>query len=212
MRLNDEINDVKEVRLIDEEGNMQGVTPFSVALAKAKSEDLDLCEISPGAVPPVCRIMDYGKFLYQQKKKEHDNLRKHQHHEQKQIRIKSFRIDPHDLEIKLKTTRKFIEAGHRVQINLMFKARENDHPELGYQLLREQFFKGLEDVAKMDAAPRKEGKRMTMSLAPVPNLLKILEKRKAEERKAGIIRPAAAIEEVEEELEDDDFEDDSEEE
>ncbi len=185
MRLNDEIKGVKEVRLIDEDGNMLGVLPFEAALAKAKSEDIDLCEISPGAEPPVCRIMDYGKFLYQQKKKEHDNLRKHQHVEQKQIRIKSFRIDSHDLEIKLKTTRKFLEAGHRVLITMMFKARENDHPELGRAVLEEKFFKALTDIAKLDSAPRKEGKRMTMSVAPLPALLKQIEKRKAEAKKLG---------------------------
>jgi len=185
MRLNDEIKGVKEVRLIDEDGNMLGVHTFEAALAKAKSEDIDLCEISPGAEPPVCRIMDYGKFLYQQKKKEHDNLRKHQHVEQKQIRIKSFRIDSHDLEIKLKTTRKFLEAGHRVLITMMFKARENDHPELGREVLEGKFFKSLTDIAKLDSAPRKEGKRMTMTVAPLPALLKLIEKRKNDAKRLG---------------------------
>lgn len=184
MRLNDEISDVKEVRLIDEDGNMQGVVPFSKAINMAKDSDLDLCEISPNAEPPVCRIMDYGKFLYQQKKKEHDNQRKHQQQEQKQIRIKSFRIDPHDLEIKQRKTRKFIESGSRVLITLMFRARENDHPELGRELLEEKFFQPLSDIAKLDSRPRKEGKRMTMTMAPLPNLEKILEKRKKDALKA----------------------------
>lgn len=204
MRLNDEIKGVKEVRLIDEDGNMLGVLPFEAALAKAKSEDIDLCEISPGAEPPVCRIMDYGKFLYQQKKKEHDNQRKHQHVEQKQIRIKSFRIDAHDLEIKLKTTRKFLEAGHRVLVTLMFKARENDHPELGREVLEDKFFKALTDIAKLDSAPRKEGKRMTMSIAPQPSLMKLIEKKKAEAKKSGkVIEPELLPEDDSAEIESD---------
>jgi len=202
MRLNDEIKGVKEVRLIDEDGAMLGVATFAAALEKAKSADIDLCEISPNAEPPVCRIMDYGKFLYQQKKKEHDNLRRHHSQEQKQIRIKSFRIDPHDLEIKQKTTRKFIEAGHRVLVTLMFRARENDHPELGRAVLEQKLFKPLEDVARMESAPQKEGKRMVMSLSPVPNLPKILEKRKAELKKAGMDK---AVQEMEsQELPEDD--------
>ncbi len=185
MRLNDAIKGVEEVRLIDEEGEMVGVVPLAKALDIAASSDLDLCEISPNANPPVCRVMDYGKYLYQQKKKEHDNQKKSQAHELKQIRIKSFRIDGHDIEIKLKAARKFIEAEHRVLITLMFRARENDHPELGRDILLEKFAKPLDDVATVVATPRKEGRRMTMTLAPVANVLKIVKQRKDEEaRKA----------------------------
>lgn len=183
MRLNDAIKGVDEVRLIDEEGEMIGVVPLAKALEIAVSSELDLCEISPNATPPVCRVMDYGKFLYQQKKKEHDNQKKSQGHEMKQIRIKSFRIDEHDVNIKLKATRKFIESEHRVLITLMFRARENDHPELGKELLMEKFAKPLEDVAVVTATPRKEGRRMTMTLAPVANLAKILKQRKDQEAK-----------------------------
>lgn len=191
MRLNDAISGVDEVRLIDEDGGMVGVVPFAKALDIAASSDLDLCEISPNANPPVCRVMDYGKFLYQQKKKEHDNQKKSIGQEQKQIRIKSFRIDDHDVKIKLKTTRKFIESEHRVLVTLMFRARENDHPELGRELLIEQFFKPLDDVAVMVAPPRKEGRRMSMTLAPVPNLAKVLKQRKDEEqRKAKMLEQA----------------------
>ncbi len=183
MRLNDAIKGVDEVRLIDEDGEMVGVVPLAKALDIAASSELDLCEISPNATPPVCRVMDYGKFLYQQKKKEHDNQKKTQGHEMKQIRIKSFRIDEHDVEIKLKAARKFIESEHRVLFTLMFRARENDHPELGRELLLEKFAKSLEDVATVVAPPRKEGRRMSMTLAPVANLAKILKQRKDQEAK-----------------------------
>ncbi len=207
MRLNDEIDDVKEVRLIDEDGNMQGVVAFSAAMSQAKENDLDLCEISPNAEPPVCRIMDYGKFLYQQKKKEHDNQRKHKQQEQKQIKIKSFRIDPHDVEIKQRSIRKFIETGHRVLILLQFRARENDHPELGRELLEDKFFKPLSDVAKMDSPPRKEGKKMTMVLAPVPNLTKVLELRKKELEKSSKEIEVKDMDEYLDDFEDSDIED-----
>ena len=183
MRLNDAIKGVDEVRMIDEDGEMVGVVPLAKALEIAASSELDLCEISPNANPPVCRVMDYGKYLYQQKKKEHDNQKKSQGHEMKQIRIKSFRIDGHDVNIKLKAARKFIESEHRVLITLMFRARENDHPELGRELLIKKFAEPLEDVAVVVAAPRKEGRRMTMTLAPVPNLVKVLKQRKDQEAK-----------------------------
>lgn len=180
---------------------MFGVVPMDKALAQARQAELDLCEISPTAKPPVCRIMDFGKHLYQQKKKEHDNLRKHQAHEQKQLRIKSFRIDKHDLEIKVKQTRHFIEAGHRVLFTLQFRARENDHPELGRELLQ-QLFKYVEDVALMTTPPSKEGKRMTMLLSPVANIEKIVAKRKAEQerlaKEQGITLVAEKIPEVHE--------------
>ncbi len=203
MRLNDAIKGVEEVRLIDEDGEMVGVVPLVKALDIAASSDLDLCEISPGATPPVCRVMDYGKFLYQQKKKEHDNQKKSQGQEQKQIRIKSFRIDGHDVDIKLKTTRKFIETEHRVLVTLMFRARENDHPELGRELLIERFFKPLEDVAIMVAPPRKEGRRMTMTLAPVANLAKVLKQRKDEEaRKAKMLEQSEQDAQSDQESED----------
>ena len=192
MRLNDAIKGVEEVRFIDEDGEMVGVVPFAKALEIATSSDLDLCEISPNANPPVCRVMDYGKYLYQQKKKEHDNQKKTQAHEMKQIRIKSFRIDEHDISIKLKAARKFIESEQRVLVTLMFRARENDHPELGRELLVEKFAKPLEDIAVVTAAPRKEGRRMSMTLAPVANLAKVLKQRKDDEAKK-----AQAQEEVE---------------
>lgn len=209
MRLNDEIKGVSEVRLLDEEGEMIGVVPFERAIKASQDAELDLCEISPNAAPPVCRIMDYGKFKYQQKKKEHENEKRHKGHDQKQIRIKSFRIDDHDLAIKLKKARKFIEAEHRVLVTLMFRARENDHPELGVAILKDKFFEQLKDVSVMVAPPKKEGRRMTMTLAPVPNIHKVLERRKIEEERAARMaekiaaNKAAGIEEEEEVVDND---------
>ena len=192
MRLNHEIRNVKEVRLIGESGEMIGVVPIEKAMTMARQAELDLCEISPTAKPPVCRIMDFGKYVYQQKKKEHENIRKHQAHEQKQLRLRSFRIDRHDLEIKVKQTRFFIESGNRVLFTLQFRARENDRPELGRELLM-QIFKAVEDVAVITSQPVKEGKRMTMLISPVANLEKVLAKRKAERERLAKEQGVAAL-------------------
>ena len=189
LRLNEQIRG-DEVRLIGEDGEAIGVVPLTEAFDRARNAELDLVEISPTAKPPVCRIMDYGKFKYQQAKREHEQKRKHQASELKQLRIKSFRIEAHDVGIKRSKARQFIEAGHRVLFIMMFRAREHSHADLGEQLLREQFALPLSDVAKMDAAPRKDGKKMTMTLAPLPNLKQILAAREKEEgkRKAELER------------------------
>ncbi len=187
LRLNDQIR-CDEVRLIGEEGEALGVVPLGAALERARREELDLVEISPTAKPPVCRIMDYGKFKYQQAKREHEQKRKHQVSELKQLRIKSFRIEAHDVGIKRSKARQFLEDGHRVQFTMMFRAREHSHADLGEQLLIEQFSKPLSDVSKTDAPPRKDGKKMTMTLAPLPNLKQILAAREKDLRKAEEMR------------------------
>lgn len=181
--MNDEIT-VAEVRLLGEDGEQFGVVALADALEKAGSEELDLVEISPSAKPPVCRIMDFGKYKYQQQKKLHDQKKKNHQTDMKQIRIKTFRIDPHDSAIKLKKAREFIEGGHRLLFTLMFRAREHSHAELGVELLKEMFAKPLADVARLDSAPRKDGRRMVMMLSPLPNLPQILKQREREEAKA----------------------------
>ena len=180
LRLNEQIR-CDEVRLIGEDNEPLGVVPLSEAFERARQAELDLVEISPTAKPPVCRIMDYGKYKYQQAKREHEAKRKHQSSELKQLRIKSFRIEAHDVNIKRAKARQFIEAGHRVLFVMMFRAREHSHADLGEQLLLEQFSKPLSDVSKMDAPPRKDGKKMTMTLAPLANLKQILAAREKEE-------------------------------
>ena len=227
LRLNEQIRG-DEVRLIGEDGEALGVVPLKDAFDRARAAELDLVEISPTAKPPVCRIMDYGKFKYQQAKREHEQKRKHQASELKQLRIKSFRIEAHDVAIKRNKARQFIEAGHRVLFIMMFRAREHSHADLGERLLIEQFAKPLSDVSKTDAAPRKDGKKMTMTLAPLPNLKQILAAREKEEgrRKAEAERleaeRLAALEleritsvipkeELEGDDEDDEIEDDSDE-
>ena len=200
LRLNEQIR-TEQVRLIGEDGEPIGVVPLATAQAKARETELDLVEISPTAVPPVCRIMDYGKFKYQQAKREHEQKRKHQASELKQLRIKSFRIEPHDVGIKRGKAREFIEEGHRVLFTMMFRAREHSHSDLGERLLLEQFTKPLSDVAKMDSPPRKDGKKMTMTLAPLPNIKQILAARSKEEQRKIEEERAAAEEKAAEDLE-----------
>ena len=193
LRLNEQIR-VDQVRLIGEDGEPIGVVSIAEATEKAKVAELDLVEISPTATPPVCRIMDYGKFKYQQAKREHEQKRKHQASELKQLRIKSFRIESHDVGIKRGKAREFIEEGHRVLFTMMFRAREHSHADLGERLLLEQFSKPLSDVAKMESSPRKDGKKMTMSLAPLPNLKQILQARTKEEERAKAEKARAEAE------------------
>ncbi|MDR2392515.1 MAG: translation initiation factor IF-3 [Planctomycetota bacterium] len=201
LRLNEQIR-CDEVRLIGQEGEPIGVVPLKTAMDKARETELDLVEISPTARPPVCRIMDYGKYKYQQAKRDHEQKRKHQASELKQLRIKSFRIEPHDIGIKRDKARQFIEAGHRVLFTLMFRAREHSHADLGERLLLEQFAKPLADVAKMESHPRKDGKKMGMGLAPLPNLKQILAAREKEEvRKQAEAERLAAEEKAERDLE-----------
>lgn len=195
---------------------MVGVVPTKSALAMAAEAELDLVEISPDAVPPVCRVMDYGKYKYQLQKKQHDQKRKTHISELKQLRIKTFRIDPHDLQIKLRKAREFLEEGHRLVVTVMFRARELSHMEMGEALLREKFAQNLDDIAKVESPARAEGKKMSLTLAPVPNLKKILEKRKLEADKAARKAqkelalenaPVIGSETEEADVEDDDFED-----
>lgn len=193
MRLNEQIVGLKEIRLISDDEGMVGVVPFEQAMRMARESELDLVEISPTAEPPVCRLMDFGKYKYQQQKKLNDQRKRSTANEMKQIRIKNYRIDPHDLEIKLRKTREFLEHGSRVLVTMMFKAREHDHADMGAKLLREQFFAPLEDIAKIDSQPRKDGRRMTMTIAPLPNLDKILARRVREAEKEAKKQAALAV-------------------
>jgi translation initiation factor IF-3 len=205
---------VPEVRLLGEDGEAFGVVPIADALAKAQRLELDLVEISPTASPPVCRILDYGKFKYQQAKKEADAKKKTLASGLKQIRIKSFRIGAQDVNIKRRKARQFIEQGDRLLVTLMFRAREHHHTDLGEKLLLDEFITPLADVAKVEQSPRKDGRRMTMSLAPLPNLKAILAARAKEEearQKARLEAGLAPEPEPEPPLPDEDDEDDEDE-
>ncbi len=164
-RVNRQIK-AKEVRLIDENGKQIGIVPLKEALAIAEEKGLDLVEVAPQANPPVCKIMDYGKFKYEMKKKEREARKKQREHqiEVKDIRMK-VRIEEHDLQVKLKHMREFLEDGDKVRVRIRFRGRENVHPELGDRLYK-RIVEELQDLAEVEIPPKKEGQFLTFVLAP----------------------------------------------
>jgi len=162
-RVNGEIN-TSTVRLVDQNGEMVGVVAVNEALRLAEQASLDLVEISPNASPPVCKILDYGKYKYEAQKKAHEARKK-----QKVIQIKEIKlrptIDKHDLEIKVRNVIGFLEEGDKVRITLRFRGREMDHQELGMQVL-ERVQEALKDQAKIEQSPRTEGRQIVMTVAP----------------------------------------------
>ena len=137
--------------------------PLHEALKRVESEGLDLVEVAPDAQPPVCRIMDYGRFRYQQKKKS-QGAKKHSVADIKEVKMGS-RTDAHDVTFKVRNIRRFIEKGQRVKVSVFFRGREITHPELGKQLLR-GIMEQIQDVAKLEIEPRLEGRNMAMLVTP----------------------------------------------
>jgi len=147
---------------------MRGVIPTEEALRLAKETEMDLVEVSPNADPPVCKLLDYGKFRYQQQKRDHEAKRKHHGGDLKEVRFR-LKTDTHDREIKVNRARRFLEEGHRVQITLMFRGREMQHMDTARAALA-ALVKELEDVAKMERSPSREGRRMSLTIMPKPGL------------------------------------------
>lgn len=162
-RLNNEIA-VPEIRLIDAEGEQAGVVNIRAALQMAEEAGLDLVEIAPTAQPPVCRIMDYGKFKYQEAKKAHEAKLK-----QKQVQVKEIKLRPgtdeNDYQIKLRNMIKFLEEGDKVKVTLRFRGREMAHQEFGMRQL-ERIKTDLEAVGAVEQMPKMEGRQMIMIIGP----------------------------------------------
>ena len=165
-RLNEAIR-VKECRLIAYDGSQLGIYPIEQAQRIADNEGYDLVEIAPQAQPPVCRIMDYGKFRYEQQKREKEAKKKQHIVEVKEIRL-SPNVEINDLKTKANNARKFIEKGDKVKVTLRFRGRELAHVNASKYIL-DDFAKALEDVATIDKKPKFEGRSMTMFLAPKNN-------------------------------------------
>ena len=163
LRINNRIR-AREVRLIDENGAQVGIVSIRDALSMAEERGLDLVEVAPNAVPPVCRILDYGKFRYEQSKKERE-ARKNQ----KQVEVKQIRLEPktddHDLEVKAKQARRFLLEGDKVKFNLRFRGREIFHQEIGLEML-ERMAEELRDISVVEQRPTMEGRVLTLLLAP----------------------------------------------
>ncbi len=163
LRKNEEIRG-KTVRVIGPEGEQFGIMLVEQARLKAQQLELDLVEVAPKAQPPVCKIMDFGKHIYEEQKKEQKARKKGHAHELKEVRLKP-RIGKHDLEIKMNHAREFLAEGHRVQFTMQYKGREITHMEIGDQILK-QVVIGLEECAKVERGPFREGKKMGLILAP----------------------------------------------
>lgn len=163
LRINEEIR-VREIRLVSSDGQQLGVVPIKEGLRIAVEQGLDLVEVAPQAKPPVCRIMDYGKYKYEQSKRDRAARKK-----QKVVNIKELKLRPkieeHDFQVKVKNAQRFLLDGDKVKVTLMFRGREISHSELGRSLSL-KLFKMLEDQAIMEKEPKIEGRNMIMVLAP----------------------------------------------
>jgi translation initiation factor IF-3 len=162
-RINEEIRS-REVQLIDQTGHNHGPTDTQVALARAQEAGLDLVEIAPNSVPPVVKILDYGKYKYQAQKKAAEARKKQKVVEVKEIKLRPM-IDDHDYEVKMRSMQRFFEEGDKVKITLRFRGREMAHQELGYKLLDRVKGDTLK-FAKVEQEPRFEGRQVVMVLAP----------------------------------------------
>jgi translation initiation factor IF-3 len=162
-RMNEDIR-VPEVRLIDQTGQNVGVVATSDAMARATEAGLDLVEISPDSKPPVAKILDYGKFKYQEQKKAAEARKRQKVVEIKEIKMRPS-IDDHDYDVKMRSMKRFFDEGDKVKVTLRFRGRELSHQELGWQVLQ-RVKSDTEPVAKVEAEPRMEGRQMVMVLAP----------------------------------------------
>ncbi len=162
-RINEEIG-VARIRLIDERGNMVGVVSRQEALAQAAQAGFDLVEIAPNADPPVCKILDFGKYKYEEQKKKNEARKKQKTIEVKEIKLRPS-IDDHDYDVKLRSMLKFLEEGDKVKVTMRFRGRELAHQELGMDVLV-RVRDNLQEIAKVEQMPRMEGRQMIMVMSP----------------------------------------------
>jgi translation initiation factor IF-3 len=152
------------VRLIDASGAQLGIVPLDEALRIAENQELDLVEVAAAATPPVCRVMDFGKYQYTQKKKAQESRKKQATVVVKEVKIRS-RTDQHDVDFKVGHIRRFLEKGHRVKVSVFFRGREITHQELGHEMLT-RIFGTVKDVAQIDVKPRLDGRHLSMLVSP----------------------------------------------
>ena len=162
-RVNEEIN-VPRVRLVDARGEMVGVVSRNDALSMAADAGLDLVEVAANADPPVCKILDYGKYKYEEQKKKNEARKKQKVIEVKEIKLRPG-IDDHDYDVKMRSMVKFIEEGDKVKVTMRFRGRELAHQELGMDVLM-RVKTDLDEIAKVEQFPKMEGRQMTMVMSP----------------------------------------------
>lgn len=166
MRINEQIR-VKEVRAVSSEGEQLGILPIKEALRLAQEKNLDLVEVAPNAVPPVCRIMDYGKHKYEQSKREKEAKKKQKIISVKEVKVRP-NIEDHDLEVKIKNVNRFLDDEDKVKVTLMFRGREISHANIGKEILN-RIAQEVSDKATVEREPKVEGRNMIMILAPKQN-------------------------------------------
>lgn len=164
-QINEEIRD-KEVRVIDSDGTQLGILPIEEALQLSIDRKLDLVKVAPQAKPPVCKIMDYGKYRYELQKKEKEARKKQKQNivELKEIRLSTF-IEEHDLMVKANNAVKFLKEGDKVKVSLRFRGRERDHVDVGQRVMQ-RFAEAISDAGNVERAPLLEGRSLIMILAP----------------------------------------------
>ncbi len=152
-----------EIRVVDADGEMQGVMSVEEAIKLAEEEGLDLVEISPNAKPPVCKILDYGKYKYEQQKKAAEARKNQKTVDVKEVKIRPG-IEEHDYNVKMRNARKFLENGDKVKVTMRFRGREMAHQNIGFDLLK-RMIEELSDVGKVDLEPKMEGRQIIMVLS-----------------------------------------------
>lgn len=165
LRVNEQVvGRTEQVRLINENSEQVGIVAASEALAMAREANLDLVEVAPTSAPPVCRIMDFGKWMYDQKKREHKSKVKQHQVTLKEVRLRPA-IEEHDREFKLRKAREFLTKGNKVQFTMLFRGRQMAHLDMAIELMQEMAAT-LEDVGKIESRPNRQGRRMTMLMGP----------------------------------------------
>jgi len=166
LRINEEIR-AREVRLVSEGGEQLGIVPLTEALHIAAEKSLDLVEIAPNAKPPVCKLMDYGKYKYEQAKREKEARKKQKVVEVKEVKLRP-NIEAHDFETKARSVQRFLNSGDKVKVTIMFRGREITHPDQG-KMLCLKLAEFLNEQAVIEREPKVEGRNMIMILSPVTN-------------------------------------------
>ncbi len=167
----------KEVRLVGEKGEQLGIMPVIQARELSRKQNLDLVEVAPSSVPPVCRLLDYGKYKYEQAKKEQQAKKAQKLSLLREVRLRP-KIGIHDFDAKARTARKLLTEGDKVKITLMFRGRESTHPELGWKVLQ-RMVESLNDISHLERQPVMEGRRMNIIMAPGMAKAKAKEETKA---------------------------------
>ena len=187
-RINDRIR-VPEVRLVGPNGEQVGIVRIEDALRLAVEADLDLVEVAPMAKPPVCKLMDFGKYKYEAALKERESRRNQTHTVIKEMKLRP-KIDPHDYETKKGHVERFLKAGDKVKITIMFRGREQSRPELGLRLLA-KLAEDVEDLGFVEAAPKQDGRNMLMVLAPHKRKSEVAKRSKSEAQAEAVLEEAA---------------------